>query len=164
MVLTVIQSQQPESQPASDTDAEAQDTLLEDSTQVETVEQVHVGSDAEISAGLANMSVDRVESSVEEEIVHSSVEELDELLDDNDPVEETIVYQPPGQPKAVSTPVKQHFSVPVPISARAEPTSQVDSQCVPDSQPAESAIVSTDTESASVLLCESPRKRKSEDG
>ena len=126
---------------------------------MESVEQLHVGSDAEISAGLANMSVDRVNSSMEDEIVHSSVEESDELLDDNDVVEETILYQPPGRPKAVSTPIKERFPVPVPVSTRAEPVPQADSQCVPDSQPAELA-----TEPDLALPCESPRKRKSENG
>lgn len=110
------------------------------------------------------MSVDRVNSSVEEEIVHSSVEESDELLDDNDVAEETIVYQPPSRPKPVSTPIKERFSVPVPASARAESQPQGDSQCVPDSQPVDAAIVQSDGESVSASVCESPRKRKSEDG
>ncbi|CAE6458011.1 unnamed protein product [Rhizoctonia solani] len=84
-----------------------------------------------------------------EETVNSSVEEVDQLADDLDLVEDTIVYEPPQRSKSTT---------PKPV-AKFPP--QEDSQCVPDSQP--ETTESAATPSRTLPICESPRKRKYEE-
>jgi hypothetical protein len=112
---------------------------------------------------MADGTLDRVNTGADEETIDSSVEEIDELANDLDVVEETILFQPPGLPNSASTPVVARFFAPVPASAPSEVPPQADSQCVPDSQ-AETTEPTTRTQPLSASVCESPRKRKSEDG
>ncbi|CUA76883.1 Titin [Rhizoctonia solani] len=100
---------------------------------------------------VAQESNTETESSVEE-IVGSSVEETDQLADDLDLVEETIVYEPPKRAKSTTPEVV------------AKPLVQEDSQCVPDSQPKTTETTEPSLTPSQILpVCESPRKRKYED-
>ncbi|KAH7344816.1 hypothetical protein B0J17DRAFT_16318 [Rhizoctonia solani] len=84
-----------------------------------------------------------------EETVESSVEEIDQLADDLDLVEDTVVYEPPQRSKSTT---------PKPV---VKPPAQEDSQCVPDSQPETTEPAATP--SRTLPVCESPRKRKYEE-
>ncbi|CAE6528641.1 unnamed protein product [Rhizoctonia solani] len=144
---------------AIDKGAEGVDTTMESpNTSMVKVDEstgkVDVG--AVESLPVAQESSTETESSVEEtcteagaETISSSLEEVDQLADDSDLVEETIVYEPPKRTKSTT-----------PEVVTIAPT-QEDSQCVPDSQP-ETAEVSESllTPSQTLLVCESPRKRK----
>lgn len=105
-------------------------------TQVEgSVATEQIGENADTSMESANTSGES--TSTEGEVIQSSVEEIDQLADDV--VEETIVYEPPTRPKT-------------PALTSVRPL--LDTLSQPDSVP------QTRTES----VCESPRKRKYEDG
>ncbi|KAG8763821.1 hypothetical protein FRC11_011892 [Ceratobasidium sp. 423] len=91
----------------------------------------------------------QLEEDKEEETINSSVEETDQLADDLNTVEDTIVYEPPKRAK---------LTTPEPI---AKPQVQEDSQCVPDSQP--ETVEPVATPSRTLSICESPRKRKYEE-
>ncbi|KDN49973.1 hypothetical protein RSAG8_01309, partial [Rhizoctonia solani AG-8 WAC10335] len=152
--------------------AEIVDTRMESpNTSMETVDtatdKVETSSVAEESLPVEQESSTETESSVEEaaetcteaaaepgveETINSSVEETDQLADDLDLVEETIVYEPPKRAKSAT---------PKPV---AKPPVQEGSQCVPDSQPETAETTeSLSTPSQSLPICESPRKRKYDD-
>ncbi|KAG8746012.1 hypothetical protein FRC10_006351 [Ceratobasidium sp. 414] len=160
---------QPKDLPAPDTTGNANAGTTGDTTSAKSTEQ------PDASSGAANTSVESVEmadattepvdTSAEEETVESSVEEIDELLDDSDVVEETILYQPPNLPGSASTPVPARASTPVPGPTRSDVRPQTESQCVPDSQAeaTDSVVADARAELVTAAICESPRKRKSED-
>jgi hypothetical protein len=159
----VLKTQPAKDLPAPDTTGEA------DCAQAESVEQsgnsAGEADNSVESVEMADVSVERVNTGVNEEQVDSSVEEIDELADDLDIVEETILYQP-SLPNSTSTPIVARFFTPVPAPAASEAGPQEDSQCVPDSQAetTEPTVACTRTQPLSASVCESPRKRKSEDG
>ncbi|KAJ1311252.1 hypothetical protein OPQ81_009750 [Rhizoctonia solani] len=94
----------------------------------------------------------RVEEAIKagaEEVIGSCVEEIDQLADDLDLIEDTVVYEPPKRSKSAT---------PEPV---AKSQAQEDSQCVPDSQSETTQPASTP--SRTLPVCESPRKRKYEE-
>lgn len=115
---------------------------------------------------MADATAVQAEASTQEEVVESSVEEVDQLADDIDTVEETIVYEP-SDPSSdnPSTTESTSVTVPVPDVSESEPP-QVDSQTIPDSQPEETepGVPEPTAKPLFPSVAESPRKRKSEDG
>ncbi|KAG8714625.1 hypothetical protein FRC08_011665 [Ceratobasidium sp. 394] len=160
---------QPKDLPAPDNTGDANAGIAGDITSPKSTEQ------PDASSKMANTSVESVETadetteladtSAEEETVESSVEEIDELLDDSDIVEETILFQPPNLPGSASTPVPARVSTPPPGPPKSDGRPQEESQCVPDSQAetTETVVADARAEPVTASICESPRKRKSED-
>ncbi|KAG9125150.1 hypothetical protein FRC07_008788 [Ceratobasidium sp. 392] len=160
---------QPKDLPAPDNTVDANTGTTGDSTSDKSTEQTGTSSEEANtsieSVEMADATNRQTEASADEETVESSVEEIDELLDDSDIVEETIVYEPPTRPGSPSSLVPARASTPVPGPARSDVRPQAESQCIPDSQPETTETVAEDTRAGPVTasICESPRKRKSED-
>lgn len=162
-----------ETQPAENSTApiaadEACETQAEDPDRATVAEQADMSIDkgnvSVESVEMADASTSRVDTSVEGEVVQSSVEEIDQLADDSGVVEETIVYEPPSRSRSVSPRRTEPTCTSVPAPAEPEPA-KADSQLVPESQPEPTESAPTQTRKIPVFasVCESPRKRKSED-
>ncbi|QRW05501.1 hypothetical protein RhiLY_04500 [Ceratobasidium sp. AG-Ba] len=159
------ETQSPEDVPAPSTTAEDNSGISGDNASAKLVERADTSVEmVDTSVGSVEMvdgNTDQAGTIAEEETVESSVEEIDELLDDSDIVEETILYEPPNRPISAPIPTPPRTSTPVPRAV----ASDGESQCVSDSQAKTSEPAAADAGAELVVssVCESPRKRKSED-